>query len=545
MKNILKLCLFISFHSMYPSVLHQAIRHIPKSEAASHATRETSHRNLYDYAMRYQIYILTGKGDPELFNLITKETLENGFKPFNLLAKDVRRILELLKISLFQGEDIIDSPLSTLPDFIMKDYVNIVYDVADNWEKYDKEYYSKEGKENLSHLLGENKNIRHGISDLIYKNKNLKYSYIPKTYKKMEQEIKKTMAKFLHFFYNYELIEDIQSGAIGEKTEGIIVAASDRFNYDQILKDIFNKKPNLKLVVIFNDTLKSTPHFFQINNFVKNLVICGSSITDIEDNFLYSSMDLKELDLSPLTRIKSIKNRFLNDSSELQKLVLSPLLNVTSIGSHFLASCSSLKELDLSLLSNVTSIGKSFLAFCSSLQQLDLSPLSNVKSIGDNFLLHCLGLQQLDLSPLSNVTSIGVSFLSDCQRLKELDLYSLSDVINIGDYFLFRCAHLQELDLSPLSKVTSIGNYFLTHCSGLKELDLRSLSKVTNIGDYFLANCSELKELDLRPLSKVTNIGDKFLLNCSGLKKIIIDKEQTYVHSKLTNIDLKIIKIID
>ena len=118
---------------MYPSVLHQAIRHIPKSEAASHATRETSHRNLYDYAMRYQIYILTGKGDPELFNLITKETLENGFKPFNLLAKDVRRILELLKISLFQGEDIIDSPLSTLPDFIMKDYVNIVYDVADNW----------------------------------------------------------------------------------------------------------------------------------------------------------------------------------------------------------------------------------------------------------------------------------------------------------------------------------------------------------------------------------------------------------------------------
>ena len=462
MKNILKLCLFISFHSMYPSVLHQAIRHIPKSEAASHATRETSHRNLYDYAMRYQSYILTGNGDPELFNLITKETLENGFKPFNLLAKDVRRILELLKISLFKGEDIIASPLSTLPDFVMKDYVNIVYDVADNWEKYIKEYFIKGSEEHLSYSLGENKNIRHGIADLICKDKNLKYSYVPKTYKNMEQQIKNTMIEFLDFFNRYELLEDIQNGAIGEKTEGIIVSASDDFNNNQILKDIFSKNPKLKLVLIFDDTLKSTPHhFFSVNNFVKSLVICGSSITRIEDNFLNY--------------------------------------------------CTKLEKLDLSLLSNATNIGDYFLHHCSALQELDLSPLSKVTSIGDGFLSDCSGLQALDLSPLSNLTNTKSYFLSRCSGFKVLDLTPLSKVTSIGNFFLSGCSGLQALDLSPLSNVISIGNFFLSSCSGLQTLDLRPLSNVTSIGVNLLSSCSGLKEVIIDKKQTLININPKII----------------------------------
>ena len=62
-----------------------------------------------------------------------------------------------------------------------------------------------------------------------------------------------------------------------------------------------------------------------------------------------------------------------------------------------------IKEIDLSPLSNLKSIGDFFLFNCSALTSIDLRPLSNIKSIENSFLLSCHGLTSIDLSHLSNL----------------------------------------------------------------------------------------------------------------------------------------------
>ena len=49
---------------------------------------------IHQFGLAYMNYLYTGKGNPELYNLITQDSLQNGFRPFFLTAEQIQEIKE-------------------------------------------------------------------------------------------------------------------------------------------------------------------------------------------------------------------------------------------------------------------------------------------------------------------------------------------------------------------------------------------------------------------------------------------------------------------
>ena len=175
-----------------------------------------------------------------------------------------------------------------------------------------------------------------------------------------------------------------------------------------------------------------------------------------------------------------IPNCFLAETS-ITRLDLSAVSTVTRIEDSFLYLCRSLTAVDLCCFNSLTHVGDWFLEGCSSLTALNLSSLNSLTRIGNSFVTGCKSLTSIDVTALKNVTVIGYSFLLNCTSLTSLDLSSLTQLTHLGAYFLQGCESLTSLDLSSLNNVTHVAHPFcmgtnlqairLSGCSAVVSLD--------------------------------------------------------------------------
>ena len=272
--------------------------------------------------------------------------------------------------------------------------------------------------------------------------------------------------------------------------------------------------------------IERMPQLKHLNSYIKDIKIKEidlrplSKLKSIGGMFLYNCQGLTSIDLRSLSNLESIGNEFLYGCSSLLTINLSSLSNLKSIGNEFLSNCRALASIDLSYLSKLESIGDFFLYGCNGLTIFNLSSLSKLESIGTYFMCECSGLSSVDLSLLSNLKSLGNYFMRECSGLTRINLSLLSKLESIGSGFLFRCSSLTIINLSSLSKLESIGEGFLFRCSGLTSIDLDSLSNIKSIGNYFMSECRGLRTIKLSSLSNLESIGSHFMVNCIALESI-------------------------
>ena len=170
------------------------------------------------------------------------------------------------------------------------------------------------------------------------------------------------------------------------------------------------------------------------------------------------------------------------EGTSITRLDLSAVSTVTRIEDNFLYECSSLTSLDLSSFNSLEHVGDFFLYEGSSLTVLNLSSLEHLTHVGDGFLYNCNSLTSVDLSSFNSLTHVGDTFLQDCTGLTSLDLSSLKHLTCIGSFFLWGCTSLTAIDLSSLSSVTHINQRcFCQRVSGtLQTIHLSGCSAVVS-----------------------------------------------------------------
>ena len=226
-----------------------------------------------------------------------------------------------------------------------------------------------------------------------------------------------------------------------------------------------------------------------------------NTTTQIGDSFLYSSHNLKKLDISQLTSIKVIGKEFLMGCSSLKDLQLPSLEQVTSIGQHFLAHCSALNiDLDLTSLKNLTEIPKFFLIGCNELKTVNLSGLTSITKIGDNFLAGFKG--SLDMSEWTQKTTLNDVPFPD--TLTSLNLSGWTSMITPENVKKFPNS-LTSLDLSGWTSMTTVKAEWWP--ANLGTLNLSGWTSITNMHTGMFS--STTKNIDLSGWTGLKTIGDK------------------------------------
>ena len=164
------------------------------------------------------------------------------------------------------------------------------------------------------------------------------------------------------------------------------------------------------------------------------------------------------------------------ERTSITRLDLSAVSTVTRIEDYFLYNCTSLTAVDLSSLNSLTHVEDYFLQECRSLTSVDLSSSNSLTHVGDGFLHECRSLTSLNLPSSNILTHVGDWFLRNCRSLTAVDLSSLKSLTHVGEYFLGECSSLTSVDLSSLRSVEHIDQSNCTFCSGLSGLQTIRLS---------------------------------------------------------------------
>ena len=388
------------------------------------------------------------------------------------------------------------------------------------------------------------------------------------------------------------------------QTVGIELTVSDSRN---IIKTVENQEIVLNNVIdpnIFCATLKGNDYCVTVvdkdnqsheiltkNITALNIGLCDPSVVSIYNNFLRGCTQLETINLVGLENIISIGDHFLEggNTSTLKEVDFSPLAKVKTIGSGFLYSQKAIEKVNLSSLSDLRTIGDYFLFYCDKLKNVDLSS-SKITEVGYNFInwyqtngievtlaeisfsafkdpstafitntnglkvnLYVIDTEDYqaglpDVSSSSQYRSIDISvnfnyvvyngetyILEDHIDPKafssQIFMLPLKDKTKIKGGSLTIATELMKLGLTKIgihqlkTGITELPNYFLYQCAGITSIDLKGLEQVTKIGSYFMAECAKLKALDLSPLTNITNtdaIGTHFASNCQELLDVNI-----------------------
>ncbi len=139
-----------------------------------------------------------------------------------------------------------------------------------------------------------------------------------------------------------------------------------------------------------NDVFSDNEYLFEIK--------LPTSVTHIE--YAFRNCNLKSLDLSHCTNLKTIGNAAFYENKQLTKIKLP--VSITEIGEDAFKNCN-LKSLDLSGCTNLTEIRSSAFAYNEQLAEINL-PLS-ISKLGGWAFYYC-GIRKIDLSRYSNLEII-------------------------------------------------------------------------------------------------------------------------------------------
>ena len=362
------------------SIIHKSLDYVkPESKAAVRESAvEIRNVDLAQTTIAYKNWLENGTGN--LRDLITPETEEKGLPVLGYIAldidtsRDTETTKDLNSVKRFAKTFVIHSSVRefahrTLPQWLEAEYDPLHEQILSIAKK--KEY----------DFLGE-ESIRLTVADYIvqtwHKQNSGKKKYvhhkkgidasaaIQTEQKNIEDILSRAQNAFRH-------VGDIENNPIDEYTECIIVPASDLKNQPTVitLQNTLNPQtgnPNLKVIVAFDDQMRSTTRFFKVPHHVENLIVTGLNIDQIGNYFLTHHVGLK-VDLSSLSPVEKV-------------------------GNYFFATCDA-QEINLSALSQVREVGSFFLSGCDELKKIDLSPLSRLQEVGDYFLHRCDSLEKI------------------------------------------------------------------------------------------------------------------------------------------------------
>lgn len=198
-----------------------------------------------------------------------------------------------------------------------------------------------------------------------------------------------------------------------------------------------------------------------------------TSLHTIEMGFCRDCRRLQRVVFPPVSscRLLGLKDRFVA-SSGLRSISLSNLAgSLTTIEDEVFMKCRDLRCVDLSPLSSLRSIGHRFCYQCTSLDDVrfvtdpdrPVPPHSTcpqqLVSIGSEFGV-ATTITRIDLVGLTALVSIGSNFCADCTELLQVRLVDLPAFTTIGGCFLIGARALAEvriLDLPSLSTIDETG----------------------------------------------------------------------------------------
>ncbi|XP_059660224.1 putative disease resistance protein At4g19050 [Cornus florida] len=263
----------------------------------------------------------------------------------------------------------------------------------------------------------------------------------------------------------------------------------------EVPDNFFDSKQDLRVLALFNPTLKSLPSPLDKMVDLRVLVLRGCEFLEKIDH-TQKLKNLTVLEISGATSLKTIPNDFPDDLFQHMPHLQS--LNMSAVQIDKLPS----SIYELSELCWLILKGCSRLATLESLRKLnklvvlDLSGATSLKTFkdktfGQNKELKMLDLSQTQIKSLPKLLNLGDLThlsLSGCKVLDRLpSLQSLSS--------------LQKLDLSGAEKFNEFHEHSLKNSADLKILDLSETavkclpSNISNLHRLFLRRCSQLKSL--------------------------------------------------
>ena len=216
---------------------------------------------------------------------------------------------------------------------------------------------------------------------------------------------------------------------------------------------------------------------------------------------------VKKLDLSNSNNSSFPDFVFLNFTS-LTNIILPESIN--SIGNYSFYCCENLKEVDMSICSSLKSLNIGFLRYCYSLSNNKLP--DSLNEISDYAFERCLSLKSIILP--KSLKRIGESAFLGCMSLKVINLPS--SINKIGSYAFNWCNSLEEIEIPKT--VSIITTCVFSKCKSLKKVKLYNEIKIIEDGAFF--GCSSLEKINLP--NSLKQINSRAFENCSCLQKIEI-----------------------
>ncbi len=269
------------------------------------------------------------------------------------------------------------------------------------------------------------------------------------------------------------------------------------------------------------ESLKKHTHIYQLSEFISNLGIRFSKLTNLASLLLWKN-PLNDSDVEYLSSMMNLTSLGLmgNQIGDTGVMHLSNLVNLTSlelssnqIGNTGVIHLSSMKNLtSLGLMGN--QIGDAGIMRLSTLVNLTSLELSWNK-IGDTGVMHLSSMRNLRLLGLSwnKIGETGVMHLSNMRNLTSLGLMGNQ----IGDTGVMHLSSMRNLTSLELSN-NQIGDTGVMHLSRMRSLTSLNLSN-NQIGDTGVMNLSNL--VNLTSLGLMDNqIGDTGVMHLSDMRSL-------------------------
>ncbi|USO02756.1 MAG: leucine-rich repeat protein [Alphaproteobacteria bacterium] len=265
----------------------------------------------------------------------------------------------------------------------------------------------------------------------------------------------------------YVIYKD-QTTQVTPQTRYLIVTHQELRNAKQHLDTVFTQRPDLWLVLDFDQETEVKLSGDDLPASVKKLSVMGENVKVVKEQFLEGSK-LIDFDMSKWINLEIIKPRFLSNSSSLEAIYLFGLKKLRIVEDLFLNKCIALKSIDgLVDWINLKKIGRYFLLDCRAVPFLDVSRWDSLEEIEEGFGYGCKKLSFVNMSGCVKLKTIGPNFLRDCELLERFNMSGCIKLEEIGESFLNGCealVYFKRLDRAEMPII--IGRYSFRNVSFL------------------------------------------------------------------------------
>ena len=241
-------------------------------------------------------------------------------------------------------------------------------------------------------------------------------------------------------------------------------------------------------------------------------VILPNTIEDIGDNAFNACFELKDINLSELSRLKRIGKKAFDQCYKLTYVYLPD--NLEEIGDYAFSNCKGLEYIHLG--NSTQKIGKGILFG----GHPNLSMVTGNFTVNHEFVIYNGELQvwagggKMTCTIPDGVTTIGSSVFESCNGLEEVSIPN--SVVKIGSGAFMRCTGLTSVQLP--NSIEEIDNCAFYGCTCLTSINIPNKLKTLELGSTF-EGCSSLNCEIVIP-STLTILPDNVFNGCTKLRTV-------------------------